>query len=152
MAYIEWKDEYATGIDVIDNQHKRIVDYINQINKAQADKNRALMTEVLINLMDYTMSHFAFEESLMEDAGYSAASIHKRTHDAFRNKIEDCKQRFDAGDDVCKDLVELLNTWLVNHIAEDDNSYVPYVKKNMPGINLMEQDSWLTQKVRQYFN
>ncbi len=151
MAHIEWKDEYATGINVIDAQHKRIVDYMNQLYKTHADNNQETLTEVLINLIDYTMSHFAFEESLMEDAAYTATNIHKKTHDAFRSKIADYKKRFDAGEDVSHDLINLLNIWLVDHIAADDNSYVPFVKKNMPGINAEEKESWLVQKIRQFF-
>ena len=32
MAYLDWKDELNTGIRVIDGQHRRIVDYINQLH------------------------------------------------------------------------------------------------------------------------
>ena len=29
---MKWASEYNTGIDVIDEQHKRILDYINEID------------------------------------------------------------------------------------------------------------------------
>jgi len=31
---IEWTNDLNTGIDVIDSQHKRIVDYINELERA----------------------------------------------------------------------------------------------------------------------
>jgi len=34
---------------------------------------------VLDDLIDYTMSHFAFEESLQEEAGYKYAKPHKKS-------------------------------------------------------------------------
>ena len=30
---MKWVPEYNTGIDVIDDQHKRILDYINEIDE-----------------------------------------------------------------------------------------------------------------------
>jgi len=152
MSYIVWSDELATGINVIDSQHKRIVHYINQLTDAKNLDAPELVGDVLNELIDYTLSHFAFEESLMDDAGYSAAAIHKRTHDAFREKIESYQQQHLAGEDVSEELFQLLNVWLLNHIAEDDDSYVPTVKENITGINTTEKESWLMTKVQQFFH
>jgi hemerythrin len=152
MAYIVWSDELATGINVIDGQHKRIVHYINQLTDARSLDAPDIVGGVLNELIDYTLSHFAFEESLMDEAGYSAATIHKRTHDAFREKIESYKQRHIAGEDVTEELHQLLNVWLMNHIAEDDDSYVPSVKANITGINAPEKEGWIKTRVQQFFH
>ncbi len=93
MSYIIWSDDLATGINVIDSQHKRIIHYINQLTDAKSLDAPDIVGDVLMELVDYTLSHFAFEESLMDDAGYNAAAIHKRTHDAFREKIQDYQIR-----------------------------------------------------------
>lgn len=152
MSYIIWSDDLATGINVIDSQHKRIIHYINQLTDAKSLDAPDIVGDVLMELVDYTLSHFAFEESLMDDAGYNAAAIHKRTHDAFREKIQDYQSRHKSGEDVSNELFELLNVWLMNHIAEDDGSYVPVVKENITGINSVEKEGWLKTKVHQYFN
>jgi len=151
MAYIKWIGDYATGINVIDSQHKRIVHYINQLGDAQNMNEPELTGEVLMNLVDYTLSHFAFEESLMEDVGYDAAAIHIKTHDAFREKIKNYKKRYKAGEDVAEELNQLLNIWLVSHIQDDDGSYVPMVKEKIPEINGDETQSWIKYKIKQFF-
>jgi len=152
MAYIEWTDKLATDISVIDSQHKRIIHYINQLTDAQKLDDNILTGEVLINLIDYTLSHFAFEESLMEEARYNAANIHKQTHEAFRNKITDYQQRHKNGEQVTDELFQLLNIWLMDHIADDDSSYVPVVKKNIPGINTPQKQGWIKNKISEFFN
>jgi len=152
MSYITWSDGLATGINVIDGQHKRIVHYINQLTDAKNLDAPEIIGNVLNELVDYTLSHFAFEESLMDDAGYSAAAIHKRTHDAFREKIQGYQDRHKTGEDVSKELFQLLNIWLMNHIAEDDSSYVPVVKENIKGINTSDKEGWIKTKVQHYFN
>jgi len=151
MAYIQWEENFATGINVIDSQHKRIIHYINQLSDAQSLNEPELIGDVLVNLVDYTLSHFAFEESLMDDVGYHAALIHKKTHDSFREKIIDYKKRYAGGEDISSELSQLLNIWLVDHIKDDDGSYVPVVKEKIPEINGPETQSWIKYKIQQFF-
>jgi len=86
MAHIQWSDDLNTDIGVIDSQHKRIVDYINSLEDVKGSNDRAVEEQVLNELVDYTLSHFAFEESLMEDAGYGYINGHKRVHQLFVNE------------------------------------------------------------------
>jgi len=151
MSRIQWSDNYATGINVIDGQHKRIIEYLNQLDSMDTDSDKSGVREVLFNLLDYTLSHFTFEEALMDEAGFPAASIHQRTHDAFRKKIQEYQQRFANGESICNELIDMLNGWLIDHIADDDNSYVPYVRKHMPGINGEVQGGWLKHKIGEIF-
>lgn len=152
MSYLQWSDDLSTGIAVIDSQHKRIIHYINQLEDARALNEPDLVYEVLIHLTDYTLSHFAFEESLMEDADYVGAEVHAKTHDSFREKIKSYTERHKAGEDVAEELSKLLNVWLIEHIANDDNSYAPAVLNNIPGINSDKKKSWLTSKLHTFFS
>jgi hemerythrin len=151
MDKIVWKNEYATGINVIDSQHKRIIDYINELLLAEMTNDLAKLGEVFYSLVDYTLLHFEFEESLMEDAGYVAINIHKQTHEVFRQKVLDCKQRYDKGSDVCKDLAKLLNIWLIDHIANEDQAYVACVKQYIHNANAGNNKNWLLDKLKEFF-
>ena len=63
MAYLTWTDNLDTGIEVIDGQHKRIVDYINQLHDARLSQNRKVIGKVIEDTVDYTLSHFGFERN-----------------------------------------------------------------------------------------
>ncbi|WP_182639124.1 bacteriohemerythrin [Acinetobacter baumannii] len=126
--------EYNTGIDVIDEQHKRILDYINEIDDVKDDEDRRRIKDVLDNIIDYTQSHFTFEESLQEEADYKYRVPHKRVHDLFIKKIELYRERFEMGHTIEAELQEILAKWLINHIQHDDADYVGAVKENMMGI------------------
>lgn len=131
---MNWRSEYNTGIDVIDDQHKRILDYINQIEDVRFTRDRNQIKEVLDNIIDYTQSHFTFEESLQDEAGYKYRVPHKRVHDLFIKKIEDYRDRFMMGQAIEDELHQILTKWLINHIQHDDADYVGAVKENMKGI------------------
>ena len=124
MAILQWVPELNTGIPEIDRQHRRICDYINQIEEIRHTHDRNKLGEVIGEVVDYTMSHFAFEEGLMEDAGYAFAAPHKRVHELVTRRVSDLKARFEKGEDVAEELHSLLSRWLFNHIRNDDRGYI----------------------------
>ena len=128
-----WKDEYNIGIKVIDDQHRRILEYINdlEIILEKVKYDREEVGEVLNNIIDYTQSHFTFEETLQEQAQYQYRSPHKSVHDRFILKIESFRKRFLSGEEIEKELHKTLSKWLINHIQHDDADYVSSVKENM---------------------
>ena len=87
------------------------------------------MTNTIIELVDYTISHFAFEEALLQEAGYSKMKEHSKNHIEFSNKIFDYKDRSAKGEDVAQSLLDLLHDWLFGHILNEDALYVPTVSR-----------------------
>jgi hemerythrin len=149
---IAWTSDLNTGIDVIDNQHQRIVDYINQMEDAIARQDRQAVGRLLDELVDYTLSHFAFEESLQEEAGYKFFKPHKAIHDTFAKRVARYQERHAAGEDVARQIYEMLCTWLVHHIKRDDMAYVAEVKS---GMNQLVEDkkegSWIGRTLARFF-
>jgi hemerythrin len=130
MAKIFWTNQLNVGIEVIDNQHRRIVDYINLLDDAVTSGHAREDIRILINdLVDYTISHFGFEESLQEEAAYPFIKAHQKVHGLFTRRVADFQTRFDNGEDISENLHSLLTTWLLNHIKHDDADYVQSVKE-----------------------
>jgi len=134
MAQLRWTKSLNTGIEVIDGQHKQIVDYINQLGDAKQTLNRIAIGKIIEDTIEYTVSHFGFEETLIEDAGYEFVRPHKRVHELFVRRVSEYKQRFDAGDDIADELHGLLSRWLFSHILNDDAAYVSAVKDSIKGV------------------
>ena len=134
MEIIQWSPTLETGIDVIDQQHKRIVDYINALRIAQGKGDRGAVAKTIDDVIDYTQSHFGFEEALMEDAGYPLLNAHKRVHELFIRRVAVLHQRFKSGEDIAQDLHNVLARWLITHIQTEDRHYVGAVKEKMVGV------------------
>ncbi len=150
---ITWATELDTGINVIDQQHRRIVDYINALEVANQARDRDAVGRTLDDLVEYTMSHFAFEESLQEEAGYAFCKPHKRVHELFVRKVGEYVERHRLGDEIGEELGRLLSTWLLNHIRRDDADYVGAVKATMIDIatdrrEKKEEGGWLRRFFR----
>ncbi len=131
MEKMVWSSELDTGINIIDEQHKRIVGYINELVELKDHPDLGKVGVVIDELVDYTISHFSFEESIMEDAGYPLLSPHKKIHALFIKKIGIIIERFKNGRDVVDDLLHLLQKWLINHIKNEDGDYIDIVQHHM---------------------
>jgi hemerythrin len=152
MTHLVWTNDLNTGINVIDGQHRRIVEYINQLHDARLAKDRAAVGEVIEAAVDYTLSHFGFEEALLEDADYEFLRPHKKVHELFIRRLSELRTRFKAGEDVSEDLHNLLSRWLFSHIRSDDMNYVPAVRAKMVARTRQEHnEGWVTQLVGKFF-
>ncbi len=120
---VEWSKDLVIGIQEIDDQHRQIVDYINLLIDSRGNDDRKVTEEVISELIAYTVSHFGFEESLMEKAEYAYISPHKRIHRLFEKRVREYADRFVNGEDVAEELIEMLHRWLITHIRSEDKDY-----------------------------
>lgn len=133
MSYWEWDSSLNLGIDMVDAQHRHIVDFINELHTAQLSHDRFLVSKTLTCLLDYTVTHFAFEEKLIALANYPLTEAHQAIHVAFTARIHAYKQQHDNGVDIIVPLISELKTWLTQHIKDEDKNYVAHVKKRLNG-------------------
>ena len=159
MSQIIWLDKYNTGIAEIDAQHQQIVQYLNELNAVRLRGDAKAVKEVLAGIVDYTMSHFAFEEALMEQAEYAFSQAHRSVHETFIKRVEKFRERFIAGEDIADELYDVLKRWLINHIQRDDAAYVRPVTAHLGSLSKEEpvaaegevQGSWLSRAVKKFF-
>ena len=122
----EFKEEYKTGIDFIDEQHKVLFGIAdktynllkNDLALDKYDKIVALIEE----LQNYTVFHFNAEEEYMNSINYKRMFTQKVEHDAFIKRIKDVDfSKIDQDqDDYIISILQLLNDWLTGHIFEND--------------------------------
>ena len=122
----EFKEEYKTGIDFIDEQHKVLFEIAdktynllkNDFTLDKYDKIVALIEE----LQNYTVFHFNAEEEYMKSINYKRMFTQKVEHDAFIKRIKDVDfSKIDKDqDEYIISILQLLNDWLSGHIFEND--------------------------------
>lgn len=134
--FMPWSDALSLDIPSIDGQHRWLVDATNalhdELSKASPEAGTVpdpgVIREIVEGLVDYTMNHFIFEEELFNRLGYPGADTHKEEHDKFTASILNLLQRFEDGEPVTYQTLEILKHWLTHHIMEVDRAYAPYLK------------------------
>ncbi|MDP2134170.1 MAG: bacteriohemerythrin [Sulfuritalea sp.] len=136
VQLVSWTPDLSVGIEALDTQHRRIVDYINDLHEAGLRKDRDAIGHVLDELMEYTVSHFSFEEAMMEQAGYDFFGPHKKVHELFTRRIAEYRHRFALGEDVAVEIQGTLVKWLMNHIKREDMNYSAALRASQAGENI----------------
>ena len=127
--YIAWKDEYSVGIDSIDQQHRRLVNLINQLTIAvDYSTGEEFEREALAELVDYTKTHFTYEEGLMEDNGYPDFEAHRAQHKEMIAEVDAVLAEYEKDHDMAmRHASDYLKTWLINHINGTDKQYSSFL-------------------------
>lgn len=130
MAIIKWKQVYETGIVVLDNEHKALVEKINDLFEAVRDKRGSeLYADVVAMLETYVVEHFAHEEKLMKEYGFPGLADHEQAHQVLVGAVRQLKDSQTAKDeDAARELLKFLRTWLLDHIVEVDKKYGPFIE------------------------
>lgn len=130
MPFLNWSDKFDLGIPSINEQHKKLVGMLNELfDGMQAAKGRETVGRVLDELIDYTVEHFRYEESLFDKTGYIEARAHKAEHAALAKKVLDIQTRYKGSTTVSISLevLNFLKEWLNHHIQETDRKYAPFL-------------------------
>ena len=122
---IEWSDEFSVKVKDMDDQHKVLIGYLNEIEEILQGGNpdRQAVDRLLVKLGAYTQDHFSQEEAYMEKIGYPGLSTHKQMHKNLIEKVVNLTQRFQSGEDVGKEICNFLDFWLRSHIKGIDIKY-----------------------------
>ena len=159
MAHLIWQKSYNTGIHEIDIQHEELLNYVNQLDDARKLDSREDVKNVIEGMADYTISHFAFEEALMEQAKYPYVGPHQHIHKTLIARVGTFTERFAAGEDIGDEFHGLLRRWLINHIQRDDAAYVKPVRAHLRKLENKDAEtdkkavksSWVSRAVKKFF-
>lgn len=128
---IEWDDEYSVDIQLIDDQHKILLDLINQFYLAfKEGRAKKQIKTILKGLADYTDYHFGVEENYFKKYNYDKTEEHLALHKIFVKKISEYADDFNSGKvTLSYEIMNFLKDWLLNHILIEDKKYISLFKE-----------------------
>jgi diguanylate cyclase (GGDEF)-like protein/hemerythrin-like metal-binding protein len=126
MQSFRWDKQFETGLDEVDEQHRRLVDLINDFASLLSESKVFALEQaekIFTDLTHYAEFHFKEEEALMERVCLDArfVSYHKALHANFVSEIA----RFYRGiapdnKESLQRLLRYLINWLAYHILGTD--------------------------------
>jgi hemerythrin len=129
MALIDWNPNLSVGVDEMDRQHQKLVGLINQFHDAlKAGKGDEIAKGILVQLAQYTQTHFAAEEQLMARHGYPEFHAHKKLHAELIAQVSQMVEKIKAGKMVSPvSIASFLKDWLTKHILGTDKLYGQFI-------------------------
>jgi hemerythrin len=130
---IAWSEKYATGIELIDSQHKELVGLTNQLYHACLSGSTVANTafkDAMSRMVEYVHFHLGAEQQLLERVNYPDYATHKKQHDDLVMNILEAAREFNEGKKfVPNQFVRSLKDWIFGHIAVYDKSYAAYIEE-----------------------
>lgn len=151
---IEWTNELSVGIQEIDEQHKILVDLLNRLHEAIITRHeKDVIGGILSELIQYTIVHFAVEESLMRIFDYPDYEEHKRHHAELTGEVFKFQEKISKGELTAEnsgasmELWKFLRKWLTEHILVDDKKYSPFLLQRGLKASWSKKSSWIGKKI-----
>lgn len=122
----EFTDDYLTGIDLIDAEHRTLFELVEEaykyIRSGTATDGYDEVLKLLDDLKQYATEHFRDEEEYMESIHYEGLVTQRYAHEAFVHRLEsfDLAQVEKDPQRQLKELIHFLLGWLINHILNSD--------------------------------
>lgn len=122
----EFKEDFLTGIEQIDSEHRRLFEIADELYALKEEEfipdKYDNIREILEKLKSYTITHFEHEETYMQSIGYKKMFTQKSQHDALREIINswDLEAIDEDQDEAIDEMLKVVTDWLVNHILNQD--------------------------------
>ncbi|GHU75271.1 hemerythrin [Clostridia bacterium] len=122
-----WNDSLATGVALIDEQHKEL---FRAIDMLMDTSQKGRIPEVLKFLSDYVDKHFADEQKLHASSVYPKAAVHRTYHENFVRTLRENVAKYNANPNIPAILAinKMASNWLTEHIMVHDMEFSRYYK------------------------
>ncbi|MBU5637029.1 bacteriohemerythrin [Geomonas sp. Red69] len=130
MEIIEWSESLSVGIGKVDEQHRKLIQLMEELDRAIRNNESAdVVEDVLTNLFNYAQAHFAVEEELFRTHKYPEMALHELEHQRFIAKAFAFKERLSSKrPGLALELLNFLSSWVLNHIELTDKRYAKYLR------------------------
>lgn len=137
VMIIKWKPEFSCYDRTIDEQHKKMIDMINEMYELSLyddhiDRYDSIV-EIFSSLTDYAIYHFGHEEKLFKEHDYDSfnTKVQIHEHKSFINKVA-TMSLYDLDENQNKTIstmLDFLSKWLEHHILLIDKRFVEFLKE-----------------------
>jgi len=128
MPVIEWVEALSVHVDEIDEEHRGIIEIINDLHDAllssRTSELNAARTRALDTMEEKVSSHFATEEAFMARIGYPDLNSHREKHHAFLGLLRQHRKNLQNGVILLNsELMKTLANWFVDHELGEDQKF-----------------------------
>lgn len=168
---VAWDEKYSVGIAELDEQHKKLLDLINDLDLIQSDVKTLdydkQIDNALTKIQNYTLLHFATEEVLMKMFEFEFYDSHKFSHEKYLHIMIEhhkyimelmSKQKLITDNKLeAEDIEQEINTRiskvttflqksLIHHILKEDKEYSKFFIEIQD--KAQKSSGWLSSLVR----
>ena len=138
-----WSEQFRVGNNTIDNDHKYLINTINEIERSMEAKDFSALIKLLDALSDYSVVHFAREEKIAVAVGYSQVAQLSHSHQELITQLDEVKLEIQKmGEEWVQEttmhFTNFLHRWLINHVNNEDLLMKPLLETFSPNLMIFD--------------
>lgn len=124
MGFMEWSDRFALGIDMVDGQHRGLIEAMNAVHdRVVAGAPKSEVLRLVDDLVARTEAHFRDEEDYMARVGFDGLATHRIIHRKLVDKLAVHRATIASTGRPDDGFFHFLKHWLSSHICGVDTVY-----------------------------
>lgn len=126
-----WKKEFESGEPRIDEQHKALFQYANQIkDMSLLGKDIEKETQMFEKIIQHVLVHFRSEEEILREINYPDLEEHQRIHEGLVEEIARVRKAFGDGTLGVADVFTFLTDVVIaEHLFHEDVKFFDFIHK-----------------------
>jgi len=125
----------TTGVESLDNQHKQLITWLNELLAAMTlGQGRAEVSSLLDKLGGYAVMHFDNEEDCMTKYNCPVAAQNAAAHKDFVTTFTGFREEYEKTGATAHLVVRIENElmrWLTTHIRKTDTQLAPCIRSTI---------------------
>lgn len=134
FMHLNWDWTLDIGIDSIDNQHKELLNRLNQLlTSIEEGKGNDEVVKTLDFLEEYVVMHFNEEEEIQKEINYPLFNIQHVQHEEFKSALKEFRRGFETRGTsavLALNIQQKLVDWFSSHIINLDKDLGDFLNEN----------------------
>jgi len=121
MSVPEWSEEFATGIETLDAQHRLLFETLDNLEQSiRGGRSHPMLRQTLLEVDNYIKEHFIAEEELFLKYEFPKTKEHVAAHRQFAEEILAFYPRIEQDRLDALVMSEYLRIWILTHVMKMD--------------------------------
>ncbi len=124
MPIVAWSDDYSVNVEQIDGDHQRMLELVNDLHSSVEDRvEKNILHQKLVDLVEFTRSHFSREEKLMKEHHYPGLAPHYKEHRILLQHMDNLVKAVASGRyPTFYSDYDISSDWALDHMSGCDKS------------------------------
>ena len=123
MTTHSWSTEYNINVKRLDVQHRLLVKLVDNLHDAWVARvDKAVLKDLLVELLEFSQIHFSFEEQLMKEYDFPDSADHQKQHRILLRRLNELVTLASSQKPPTSySAYDIVTDWALVHITDQDD-------------------------------
>ncbi len=130
MVNLEWNDRLLTGVERLDDDHKKVLEIMRELQKTIQNQDYDRSSTLFDALLEAGAAHFEYEEAFLAKAHYPYIEEHIQFHHDLVQKVKAVRAMCNDAEkrDDLEENFQIMAQFLIDDVIAGDQQFKAYLE------------------------